>query len=55
MMVVLENGVILLNRERAGCVSLWYITFRVSSPAILMSILGPIPTGIMIIPVGIAN
>ena len=28
---------------------------RVSSPAILRSILGPIPTGIFIIPVGIAN
>ena len=29
--------------------------YRVSSPAILMSILGPIPTGIFIILVGIAN
>ena len=28
---------------------------RVSSPAILRSILEPIPTGIFIIPVGIAN
>ena len=25
--VLLENGVILLNRERAGSASLWYITF----------------------------
>ena len=30
-------------------------TLRVSSPAILRSILEPIPTGIFIIPVGIAN
>ena len=27
MMVVFENGVILLNQERAGSATLWYITF----------------------------